>query len=282
MITYSLNLDPDFKPFKKTIEVEKTILIFSGGEVHIVLDTRQNIPKGATVVITARPSAMSHVMLILLAKNALNLRGVRNVKLFMPYTPYARQDRKCYEGESFSLLVFSQILNQAAFEEVTVLDAHSDVAPALIRNSENLSNYPYVEEVIRLIGNPKLFLISPDAGANKKSNYLAQKLQLPLVKCDKQRNTKDGSLSGFEVFAEDLKGQDCLIVDDICDGGGTFVGLAKELKKKNAGKLYLFVTHGIFSRGFSTLKENFEGIFSTDSFSTIEDENLTQIKINIV
>ena len=86
-------------------------------------------------------------------------------------------------------------------------------------------------------------------------------------------------LTGFKVYAEDLKGCDCLIVDDICDGGGTFIGLANELKNKNAGKLYLAVSHGIFSRGFDDLEKCFTKIFTTDSIKKPEHNSLTQIKI---
>jgi ribose-phosphate pyrophosphokinase len=69
-----------------------------------------------------------------------------------------------------------------------------------------------------------------------------------------------------------------LIVDDICDGGGTFIGLAAELKNKNAGKLYLAVSHGIFSKGFDSLK-CFDKIFTTNSFKDFDNEVITQINL---
>ena len=76
-----------------------------------------------------------------------------------------------------------------------------------------------------------------------------------------------------------MEGSDILIVDDICDGGRTFIGLAEELKKKNAGDLYLFVTHGIFSQGFSELKKHFKKIFSTNSFNDFNQDDVLQFKI---
>jgi ribose-phosphate pyrophosphokinase len=85
-------------------------------------------------------------------------------------------------------------------------------------------------------------------------------------------------LEGFRVYEDDLQGKDCLIVDDICDGGGTFIGLAKELKKHNAGNLYLSVSHGIFSKGLKELNQYFTNIFTTDSFKTI-DEGVEQIEL---
>jgi ribose-phosphate pyrophosphokinase len=64
----------------------------------------------------------------------------------------------------------------------------------------------------------------------------------------------------------------------LLNGGGTFIGLAKELKNKNAGKLYLAVSHGIFSKGFEELK-CFERIFTTDSVREIESEEVEQVKL---
>ncbi|MAX71916.1 MAG: hypothetical protein CMC76_12600 [Flavobacteriaceae bacterium] len=78
-------------------------------------------------------------------------------------------------------------------------------------------------------------------------------------------------MEGFRVYEDDLQGKDCLIVDDICDGGGTFIGLAKELKKHNAGNLYLAVSHGIFSKGLEELNQYFTKIFTTDSFKTVNE-----------
>ena len=103
---------------------------------------------------------------------------------------------------------------------------------------------------------------------------------MPVVECGKSRDVKTGKLSRFKVYEEDLEGKTCLVVDDICDGGGTFLGLAKELKKKNAGDLILVVSHGIFSRGFEELLSLYTEIFTTDSFSTVHHENVKQIRLN--
>ena len=115
------------------------------------------------------------------------------------------------------------------------------------------------------IGNEAI-LISPDGGALKKIYKVSEFLSgVEVVECSKSRNVKTEKLSGFKVYADDLQGKDCLIVDDICDGGGTFIGLSEELRNKNAGKLYLAVSHGIFSKGFAELSSSFEKIFTTNS-----------------
>ena len=68
-----------------------------------------------------------------------------------------------------------------------------------------------------------------------------------------------------------MDGKDAIIVDDICDGGKTFIELAKVLKQKNVGKIYLVITHGIFSQGFEGLASYVSGIYTTNSVKDIED-----------
>lgn len=254
-----------------------TEMQFSGGEYHIKIAPLQN---NNTVVITCRAKSSSDIIKTLMAKNALDTMGVTETHLVIPYLPYARQDRICDEGEAFSLKVFCTLINSCNFKSVTVLDAHSDVGPALLDRCINISNTDYVLRAyhhINDIDSSDVILISPDAGANKKVNklFVSTGVFSSLVKCDKVRDMKTGNLTGFEVFTDDLKGNSCLIVDDICDGGGTFIGIAEELKKKNAGNLYLFVTHGIFSKGLKDLDKVFKVVFSTDSFS---DTNNKQFK----
>lgn len=121
--------------------------------------------------------------------------------------------------------------------------------------------------------NNKFYLISPDAGSNKKIFDLAKLIDYDgeIIRCDKLRDIVTGNIIETIVYKDDLNGKDCLIVDDICDGGRTFIQLATALKQKNCGKIYLIVTHGIFSYGFDVLSDNIDGIFCTNSVSDIRD-----------
>lgn len=121
-------------------------------------------------------------------------------------------------------------------------------------------------------------LISIDAGASKKIGELGEFLysngwtNFSIIQCNKKRNVSNGNIEGFEVFSDDLHGLPCFISDDICDGGASFIHAAKALKEKNAGDLYLFVSHGIFSKGFDELKQYYCKIFTTNSFKDVFDE----------
>lgn len=243
-----LNLDKNFTPYGTENNIDYNFFTFSGGEPHIKIISK--LEKVAEVTITHRIQSFNDMGTLLLATNALKNMGIKKLHVVLPYFPAARQDRLMVSGEPLSVKVYADIINAQNFESVTVFDPHSEVTPALLNNCKVIDNHKFIEHITKQLSD-NLLLISPDGGALKKIYKVAAYLQnYEVVECSKSRNVKTGQLTGFKVYAEDLQGKDCLIVDDICDGGGTFLGLAKELKAKNAGNLYLAISHGIFSKGF--------------------------------
>ena len=134
----------------------------------------------------------------------------------------------------------------------------------------------------------KFHLISIDAGSSKKIDNLGKFLHshgwtnFDTIQCHKKRNVSNGKIEGFESFCDDLNNIPCIICDDIADGGSSFIYAAKELKNKNAGDLYLFVTHGIFSYGTEELRKYFKKIYTTNSFRDIDDELIEELEIKII
>jgi ribose-phosphate pyrophosphokinase len=272
-----LNLDPNFRPFSGQKEIDFKSFIFSGGEPHIKINPDFDVNQKITI--THRLNSFNDFGLLCLAVDALRRMDVKVIDLFIPYFPAARQDRVMIKGEPLSVKVYADIINAMQLNKVFVFDAHSEVTPALVNNCEVIPNHTFIATVIKTIGS-NVKLISPDGGALKKIYKVSEFLGgVDVVECSKSRDVKTGRLSGFKVYEDDLKGIDCLIVDDICDGGGTFVGLAEELKKKNAGKLYLAVSHGIFNKGFEVL-DCFDKIFTTNSFKDFEGESVEVIKLS--
>ncbi|WP_310554700.1 ribose-phosphate diphosphokinase [Flavobacterium sp.] len=274
-----LNLNKNFSPLGNENQINFQSFTFSGGEPHIKIESEFNI--NDMVTITHRLNSFNDLGLLCVTVDALRRMDVKIINLFIPYFPAARQDRVMIPGEPLSVKVYADILNAMNLNKVTVFDAHSEVTPALVNNCIVIPNHTFIAEVLKTIGN-NVKLISPDGGALKKIYKVSEFLEgIDVVECSKSRDVKTGKLSGFKVYDDNLQGLDCLIVDDICDGGGTFIGLAEELKNKNAGKLYLAVSHGIFNKGFDDLK-CFDGIFTTDSFRDFEEDELTQIRLNSV
>ncbi|MBC8754166.1 ribose-phosphate pyrophosphokinase [Kordia sp. YSTF-M3] len=267
-----LHLDHGFTPFGKSIDFET--FTFSGGEPHIKI---KETVKGA-ITITQRITSFNDLGFILLATDALRRMNVKEINLFIPYFPAARQDRVMVSGESLSVKVYADIINSQHYEKVTVFDPHSEVTPALLNNVEVINNHEFVKRCLKTI-KEEIVLISPDGGALKKIYKLSSYLGgIEVIECSKKRDVKTGQLSGFTVYADDLNQKTAVVVDDICDGGGTFLGLGKALQEKNSGDLHLIVSHGIFNKGFEELENIYKTIFTTNSFRDVESKQVVQIK----
>lgn len=269
-----LNLDPSFKPFGEGIEFQK-FSFPSGCEPHIKLPAISD----EKAKITCRIKDCNDLILILLSVDAMKRCGVKQIELFIPYLPFARQDRVMVKGEPLSVKVIADLLNSQGFDKVQIFDAHSEVSLALINNSEAIDNHSFVSEVLK--GKSDYLIISPDAGAYKKIFKVCQNLkyQGEIIMCNKIRDVSNGVIRSLTISHSDLQGKDCYIIDDICDGGGTFTILSDVLKERNAGSVNLIVSHGIFSKGLDALT-NVDRIYTTDSFKDFDHNNkLTQIKL---
>lgn len=288
----TLNLDDNFRPLYSTYNIKFTSLDFySGFEPHVKLDPETfDYDDDTITLITGRPHNGNDLIRIFLATNAVReLKKESRIWLFLPFIPFARQDRVCVEGEPLSIKGFVSLINSQKFERVFVYDPHSDVAPALIDNSCVIKNHHYVEQVYDYLMTQRdhaegpIKLVSPDAGAYKKIFATASALKYTddIIICDKVRDLRTGNIIQTTVNTEDLNGSDVLIIDDICDGGRTFIEIAKELKARNAGLIYLAVTFGIFSKGFGELEKYFERIFTTNLLKDVSNEIVSQVDIEL-
>ncbi|RQO61889.1 phosphoribosylpyrophosphate synthetase [Paucibacter sp. KBW04] len=240
-------------------------LQFPGGERHVRLPESVLGCTDGCWTITAGLYSADGVMDLLLLTDALKraVRAGAQIHLRLPYVPYARQDRVAVEGEPLSAAVFCQLINSAEFASVTVSDPHSDVVPALLKNVRVVPAAHYVKQLREgaLAPIEKLALVAPDAGARKRVEIVAKAIGAPVVYASKRRNPLTGKLSDAAVESE-LPELPLLVVDDICDGGGTFIALAAALRERSQQPLFLYVTHGLFTKGLGPLEAHFDGIFT--------------------
>jgi ribose-phosphate pyrophosphokinase len=282
---------------------------FPGGEEHFRIDTTSSktiedadlIRSADNMVIAADTLSSSGIMKTILATNAVrSINPKINITLFAPYFPYARQDRRMVMGEPFSLQVIANIINQQKYNVVEIFDPHSDVTPALIDNVSVIPNYPFVDNAFFKIlfgnkyKNATHCIVSPDAGAEKKIFSTVQNMfinnpnkvgSIPVVCCTKERDVITGKILGSTIpdtskFNFDNKV--CTIVDDIIDGGTTFVKLAEKLKQRGAKGVNLIASHGILSGGndnINGLKKHLDHIYITDSVNSINNDFITTISL---
>jgi ribose-phosphate pyrophosphokinase len=243
---------------------------FPGGEINVRLGVLPNLFSAQKCVtfIYAYLRSSDDIMALLLVTDALRRYGVRDISITIPYLPYARQDRVCNHGESLSLKVLCDLINSQEYRSVTVWDVHSDVSLALLNNVVNLSAINFLSPALstNLFDPDRTIFVAPDAGAIKKVAELSKRLSVSFIRADKTRNPATGEIAGTTVYSGHVGNQDFLIVDDICDGGRTFTELAAELRPLTTGKLMLYVTHGIFSKGTSVFDGVFDSVFVANSF----------------
>lgn len=276
---YTLNLDSNFN-FPDKIYYKS--FIFNGGEIHFTLRDNLTLNTKEEVLITHRVKNSNNIMEIAIANDALKRFGFKKRSLLIPYAPYARQDRVANLGESLSVKVFADIINSCDFEDVIIWDAHSDVITALLNNCTNKK----IDEIVyNIIGkNDVKNIVFPDAGAMKKYKYIYLN-HLNVISCTKERNTVTGELSDFNLNGT-LKEGNTLIIDDICDGGRTFIEISKLIRnlkyRSSSSNLYLYTTHGIYANGIEVLLEQFDKLFCTNSFKDINNRFVEQYKLNNV
>lgn len=255
----------------RSIEYER--LTFSGGEVHVrIAQTPDEVAR-----VTARVRSSADFMEMLMVTDALRRRGCSQIHLVIPYLPYARQDRVCAIGEALSLRVVCDIINAQNYASVTVWDAHSDTALALLDRVINVSwkHLFRIYDVMPDLGRDDRLLVAPDAGALKKIEAFSKATRISYVRADKTRNPVDGSIGETIVHSGHVGAKSFFILDDICDGGKTFIELAKVLRPLTDGKIYLYVTHGIFSKGTSVFDGLIDHVFVANPFIDDLPSNFT-------
>ncbi len=196
------------------------------------------------------------------------------IKLHMPYLPYGRQDKEISNTSTFALLTFALIINQMNFHEVSSIDAHSDVAEEFINNFKNIEPTHYINHASRCLIADTGNLISfayPDKGASERYNFVVD------IIGHKVRDQETGYIKEYRIEG-DPKGKDILIVDDLVDGGMTFILMAKELYKQGANSVHLYASHGIFSKGLKVLKDaGIKRIFTKEGEQYAKVDNINII-----
>lgn len=208
--------------YTKAGDLAFTLSTFPDGQPHFKLET-QDEWREATIETAIRNPA--ELFQVLLAKDVLGNLGYR-VDLDVRYLMAARMDRAIDCRQPFTLQTVARLINGAGFSRVRILDAHSDVAPKLIRNCENLLPIEVVRQVIRTLNYP--VVVCPDKGAYDRVTKLTHEVGVwaqEFIQCGKTRDPNTGKLTDFVVHdytPERGGGTNLLIVDDICDGGGHF------------------------------------------------------------
>lgn len=242
---------------------------FPAGEKHIKHAEHRVLEKVEIAIFQPSPSSI-HDDLFALAMWADYLLGSKSkTVLIAPYLPGARADR----GRPFGAREYAKFIGEMWIDQYITFDPHSPViidelelwgkddAEVTVVHSNELFDQGHMRAVLNQYNG----IIAPDKGAALRAQAVADVAGLPVFTATKNRDEETGKLSNFSIDGLDPDGT-YLIIDDICDGGGTFLGL-KDASGLGFGQIDLYVSHGIFSKdALHNLSENFEYVYTTNSY----------------
>lgn len=248
-------------------DIAFTRMRFPDGQAHLSIDDAGRIHEWEHVQILARLRSAEDILELGMAVDCVRSVVHGRISVNISYMLGARMDRAIGEGKPFTLRTIAGMVNAACAEanDVRILDPHSPVTTQLVNRSTGIAPTVLVESSL----SSDDVVVIPDKGAIPRTadilNRMTEKSAQATAICDKVRDSATGKLSGFKLVCGNVKGRSCLVVDDLCDGGGTFSGVAGVLREAGATEVKLCVTHGVFSRGLPIA--GVDHVYTTDSYS---------------
>jgi ribose-phosphate pyrophosphokinase len=197
---------------------------------------------------TSNP-ANDNLMELLIITDALRRSSSNRITAVIPYFGYARQDRRAKARTPISAKLVANLLTEAGVDRVLTLDLHAAQIQGFFDIPvDNLYAAPIFAMDVEHHFRGRLdnvTIVSPDVGGVARARELAKRIGCALAIVDKRRE-KAGEIAEMTVIG-DVKGQTCIIVDDICDTAGTLVKAADLLMENGAAEVHAYITHGVLS-----------------------------------
>lgn len=227
--------------------VEARVERFNDAEIFV--EVYENVRGEDMFIIqsTSNP-ANDNLMELLIMTDALRRSSAARITAVVPYFGYARQDRRTKARTPITAKMVANMMVSAGIERVLTMDLHAAQIQGFFDIPvDNLYASPIFALDIRqhFKDLSKITVVSPDTGGVARARELAQRIGAALAIVDKRRE-KPGEVAEMTVIGE-VKGQTCLIVDDICDTAGTLCKAADVLLEAGAKEVHSYITHGVLS-----------------------------------
>lgn len=250
---------------------------FSDGEIWAKYS--ENIRGLEVFIIQSTNTPAENIMELLIMIDAAKRASAKRITAVIPYFGYARQDRKDQPRVSITAKLLANLITVAGAGRVMTMDLHAAQIQGFfdIPFDHLYGSSVFYGQFDHLHNN--LVIVSPDVGGIKMARSYAKLLNCGLVVIDKRRPKQN--LSEVVNIIGDVDGKDVLIVDDLIDTGGTFVGAIKALKEKGAKDIYGAITHAILSGSAVNRIEKSEltKLFVTDTVDYGDKIQTEKIKI---
>jgi ribose-phosphate pyrophosphokinase len=258
---------------------EVELIRFKDGELSVKIC--ENV-RGVDLFIVQSTSnpANDHLMQLLLMIDAAYRASARRITAIIPYYGYARQDRKVEPRVPISAKVVANLLQAVGLNRVLTMELHSDQIQGFFDIPvDNLFASPKVVEYLTGLNIEDPVVVSPDTGGVVRARFMARRIQAGLAIIDKRR-PKPNVSEVMNVIGE-VKGKNCIIVDDMVDTAGSITQAAQALKESGARDIYCVSTHAVLS-GIATERlqgAGFKEIIFTNTIRIPEEKKLKNMQV---
>jgi ribose-phosphate pyrophosphokinase len=218
---------------------------FSDGEVYCQLLENVRGTDAFVIQPTCHP-INENIMELLIAVDALKRSSADRITAVIPYYGYARQDRKDKPRVPISAKLVADLLQAAGVQRLLTMDLHAPAIQGFFDVPvDHLLAAPVLLEWIERQRFEDVTIVSPDAGGVERARLFAKRLGTGLAIIDKRR--VEANVAATMNVIGDVRGQTCVIVDDIVDTAGTLVGSVRALREKGAKKVVACFSHAVLS-----------------------------------
>lgn len=248
-------------------------------DMEVFVEIQENV-RGEDVFVIQSTSypANDNLMELLVALDALRRGSARRVTAVLPYFGYARQDRKSGPRTPISAKLVANLITEAGADRVLTIDLHAGQIQGFFDiPTDNLFAAPVLsEDIAKRYDGADLVMVSPDVGGVIRARGMAKRINADLAIIDKRRER--AGVSEVMNIIGDVKGRQCILIDDIVDSAGTLCNAAVALKEAGATGVAAYVTHGVLSGGAvaRVAASPIERLIITDSIQATEAVRVTQ------
>ncbi len=219
-------------------------------DMEMFVEIQENVRGQDTFVVQSTSAPTNdHLMEALIMIDALRRASARRITAVMPYFGYARQDRKPGPRTPISAKLVANLITRAGADRVLTVDLHAGQIQGFFDiPTDNLFGAPVlVRDIQEHLDLSNVMVVSPDVGGVVRARALAKRINAPLAIVDKRRE-RAGESEVMNIIG-DVKGKNCILVDDIVDSGGTLCNAADALLEAGAADARAYITHGVLSGG---------------------------------
>jgi ribose-phosphate pyrophosphokinase len=218
---------------------------FADGEINVKIEDSMR-GHDVFVIQPTCPPVNEHLMELFIILDALRRASAGRVTAVIPYYGYARKERKTQPREPITAKLIANFITLAGADRLLLLDLHAEAIEGFFDvPTDHLSPHRIFADYLRTLNLRHLTVVAPDAGGGRRAEAVANQLTAPIAFGYKRRPQDDQS----EVIAVsgDVKGRDCVVVEDIITTGGTISKLAEALRAQGANKVLIAATHAVLT-----------------------------------